>query len=62
MCASWPVPQPVEQTEYRRALADLLALYDRVSGEAAEVLRTGGWTVADIQRLEEIRKLVRSNP
>jgi hypothetical protein len=45
---------------YRDALRDLLAFYDRVSGhQSAEARKSeGGWTAADVKRLEEIRKLV----
>jgi hypothetical protein len=42
-----------------KALRDCLAFYDRVSGQASEASREGGWTAADIKRLEVIRKLVK---
>jgi hypothetical protein len=41
--------------DYEAALRDLLAFYDRVRGFSGH---GEGWTAADVQRLEQIRKLV----
>ena len=40
------------------AVRDALHFYDRAAGTSAEASREGGWTAADVSRLEEIRKLV----
>ena len=42
------------------ALGDAIHFYDRAAGTSAEVRgrSEGGWTAADVRRLEEIRKLV----
>lgn len=42
------------------ALRDLLAFYDRVAEYAAKPSHRDGWTTADVQRIEEVRKLCKS--
>lgn len=49
----------IERLRLFYALHDLMALCDRVSGDAAGAARGGGWTAADVKRLAEIRDLAK---
>ena len=60
----------VDMAELMKALTDLLGFHDRVSGSAVackpamadqsppkQIHREGGWSIADVKRLAEIREL-----